>query len=128
MQNDLAVKRLRPIFATRLTQTSINDGRFVYRLGQPPFTGQRRVRFPYRLQSLSRKWEAFLCEDAKQARLIERMSVKKAKQTLRVCLKGFGLIQWQGQTFERSENGSPCFGKVHSRGRQCEAFAVPDFG
>ena len=30
-------------------------GRFVYRLGQPPFTGQRRVRFPYRLQSLSCK-------------------------------------------------------------------------
>jgi len=34
-------------------------------------------------------------------------SVKKAKQTRGVCLKGFGLIQWQGQTFKRSENGSP---------------------
>jgi hypothetical protein len=35
------------------------------------------------------------------------MSLKKAKQTPRVCLKGFGLIQWQWQTFKRSENGSP---------------------
>jgi hypothetical protein len=34
-----------PIFATHY-----KNGRFVYRLGQPPFTGQRRVRFPYRLQ------------------------------------------------------------------------------
>jgi hypothetical protein len=23
--------------------------------------------------------------------------------------EGFGLIQWQGQTFKRSENGSPVF-------------------
>ncbi len=31
-------------------QPDNKNGRFVYRLGQPPFTGQRRVRFPYRLQ------------------------------------------------------------------------------
>jgi hypothetical protein len=37
------------------------------------------------------------------------MSVKKAKSKLRLLLKGFGLIQWQGQTFKRSENGSPGF-------------------
>ena len=28
------------------------NARFVYRLGQPPFTGQRRVRFPYRVQKV----------------------------------------------------------------------------
>lgn len=52
VKNLLAVKPMNPIFATRLTQTSFKDGRFVYRLGQPPFTGQRRVRLPYRLQSV----------------------------------------------------------------------------
>ena len=45
---DLAEKRCEAIFATRIEK----NGRFVYRLGQPPFTGQRRVRFPYRLQKL----------------------------------------------------------------------------
>jgi hypothetical protein len=50
-------------------------------------------------------------------------SVKKAKSKLRLLLalgkataeevgeadspEGFGLIQWQGQTFKRSVNGSP---------------------
>jgi hypothetical protein len=37
------------------------------------------------------------------------MSVKKAKSKRSLLLKGFGLIQWQGQTFKRSENGSPVF-------------------
>jgi hypothetical protein len=32
---------------------------------------------------------------------------KKAKSKRSLLLKGFGLIQWQGQTFKRSENGSP---------------------
>ena len=33
-------------------QPDNKNGRFVYRLGQPPFTGQRRVRFPYRLHQI----------------------------------------------------------------------------
>jgi hypothetical protein len=56
-------------------------------------------------------------------------SVKKAKSKLRLLLalgkataeevgeadspEGFGLIQWQGQTFKRSVNGSPVFAYLY---------------
>jgi hypothetical protein len=40
----------------------------------------------------------FLCEDAKQACLIERMSMKKAKATHRVAFRGFGLDQCGGMS------------------------------
>ncbi len=59
----LAEKPRNPIFASRL-----KIGRFVYRLGQPPFTGQRRVRFPYRLQTpLQRSWRGVLHLETTQA-------------------------------------------------------------
>ncbi len=62
---------------------------------------------PSGITKLRRKSGLFLCEDAKQARLIERMSVKKAKATHRVAFRGFGLDQCGGKSAERSGADNP---------------------
>ena len=55
---------------------------------------------PSGITKLRRKSGLFLCEAAKQACLIERMSMKKAKATHRVALSSFGLDQFVGKSFE----------------------------
>jgi hypothetical protein len=49
----------------------------------------------------------FLCEAAKQACLIVRMSMKKAKATLRVAFESFGLDQFGGRSAEQSGADNP---------------------
>ena len=62
---------------------------------------------PSGITKLRRKSGLFLCKAAKQACLIERMSIKKAKATHRVALRSFGLDQFVGRSFEPSENDNP---------------------
>jgi hypothetical protein len=62
---------------------------------------------PSGITKLRRKSGLFLCKDAKQARLIERMSVKKAKATHRVALRGFGLAQFVGKSAEHRGADNP---------------------
>ena len=62
---------------------------------------------PSGITKLRRKSGLFLCKDAKQACLIERMSMKKATSTRSVLGQGFGLDQFGGKSAERSEADNP---------------------
>ncbi len=78
---------------------------------------------PSGITKLRRKSGLFLCKAAKQACLIERMSMKKAKATRCVALRSFGLDQFVGKSDEQSEDDNPIIelrGEVGraKRGRQ----------
>ena len=64
---------------------------------------------PSGITKLQRKLELFLCEAAKQACLIERMSMKKANATRSDAFGGFGLDQCGGKSDEQSEDDIPSF-------------------
>jgi len=49
----------------------------------------------------------FLCKAAKQACLVERMSLKKATSTRSGLVESFGLDQFGGKSAERSEADNP---------------------
>ena len=62
---------------------------------------------PSGITKLRRKSGLFLCEAAKQACLIERMSMKKATSTRSVMVQGFGLDQCGREVVRASENDNP---------------------
>jgi hypothetical protein len=67
----------------------------------PGFESQRDHKAPREIGGL------FLCKTAKQACLIERMSMKKANATRSVALKSFELAQCGGKSDECNEDDNP---------------------
>ena len=62
---------------------------------------------PSGITKLRHKSGLFLCKDAKQACLIERMSMKKATKARSDLVQGFGLAQCGGKSFEHARTTIP---------------------
>ena len=97
-------KAIASYFCDPIDKRLSNDGRFVYRLGQPPFTGQRRVRFPYRLQSLSTKLRGFFrLRLRRKLACVSRRERKKPNEREAFVWKALGKANGRGSRLERSE-------------------------
>jgi hypothetical protein len=107
MQNDLAVNRLHPIFATRLTQTSIQRRPVRLSARTAPFHGAKTGSIPVpATKPLTQVGGFFVSRMCRKLVFVNRRGAKKPFER--------GAFEWKA------------LGKANGKGRQCEALAVPD--
>ncbi len=106
MQNDLAVNRLRPIFATRLTQTSIKRRPVRLSARTAPFHGAKTGSIPVPATKPLTQVGGFF----------------NATQRRKLAFGSWGALK---KPFERGAIEWKALGKANGLGRQCVALAVP---
>ena len=106
MQNDLAVNRLHPIFATRLTQTSIKRRPVRLSARTAPFHGAKTGSIPVPATKPLTQVGGFF-----RLRLRRKLACESRRE--------------RKKPFEREAFEWKALGKANGKGRQCEALAVP---